>query len=615
MRPVLGTLRIASVAFLCLVVMAQLTTGGIASGESVSSTHLSEMRTESKPSSVTPWKPRPVLGPQNTLVLLIDFSDIRFRSSLGEVRSLVDLVDQWFRRSSYGKMYINYTIYEDILTLPGAMSSYGAPQAGNERGDDTAKGQAYISDALDLLMSHTNLNLEHYEHIVLMHAGGDEAESGNPNDIWSHCDCVGPIVDENPNQEASWVITDDSGTITHAFWGISTFSEDEHWAVFAHEFTHSLGVSDLYTYGTDGYSEGPGVGFWSNMATGAFLDPPADIDGWSKYILGWIDATTVDSPQGEYTIYTLDSAQEPKALLVKISGNEDEYYFLHARRKAGADAALPSEGVIVFKINRWRERSLRGEELALLYDANPDAPPECSNYSGQGRELCEPLDAPYNEKGKEYHFSFYDLSANLLLNDDGCWDESTRIGFRVQPSADDAFRVTLGASPEEVGTTEACAAPAAATGTTQTTIQTGTPTCIIATAAFGSAMAPEVVHMRYVRDKLIGSTRAGRMLVEAFNTFYYSWSSSLASAIAPSSALRAIFRVLLLPLVWTVHAAGISFSAVSALTGNAHLASVAAFLLAACMSFASYVAVPTLVAMKLVVRLRTRRATSRIPRE
>jgi M6 family metalloprotease-like protein len=562
------------------------------------------MRTESKPSLVTPWKPRPVLGPQNALVLLIDFSDIRFRSSLGEVRSLVDVVDQWFRRSSYAKMYINYTIYEDALTLPGAMSSYGAPQAGNERGDDAARGQAFISDALDLLMSQTNLNLEHYEHIVLMHAGGDEAESGNPNDIWSHCDCVGPIADENPSQEASWVITDDSGAITHAFWGISTFSEDEHWAVFAHEFTHSLGVSDLYIYGTDGYSAGPGVGFWSNMATGAFLDPPADIDGWSKYILGWIDATTVDSPQGEYTIYTLDSAQEPKALLVKISGNEDEYYFLHARRKAGADAALPSEGVIVFKIDRLRERSLAGEELALLYDANPDTPPECSNYSGQGRELCEPLDAPYNMKGKQYQFSFYDLSANLLLNDDGCWDESTRIGFRVQPSADDAFRVTLGASPEEVGTTEACAAPVTPASTAETTITIAAPTCIIATAAFGSAIAPEVAYMRYVRDKLIGSTHLGRMLVDAFNAFYYSWSPPVARTVGSSSFLQAAFRVLLVPVVLAVHAAALSFVAVSGMAGSAEAAAVVAFVLAASMCIVAYVVLPFAVCLKFVQAVR-----------
>ena len=604
MRLVLDPVRIASVAFLCLVVMAQLTAGGMASGHGSSSAYSPEMLAESKLSSITPWKPRPVLGPQNTLVLLVEFSDVRFRSSITEVRSRVDLVDQWFRKSSYGKMFINYTIYEDVLTLPSAMSSYGAPKAGDERGDDPAKGETYIIDALNLIIAQQNLDLGEYKHIVLIHAGGDEAESGNPNDLWSHCDCVGPIADENPREEASWVLYDDSGNIIHAFWGISTFSEEEHWAIFVHEFTHSLGASDLYVYGSDGYSEGPGVGFWSNMATGAFLDPPIDIDGWNKYILGWIEATTVGSPQGEYTIYTLDSAQEPKALLVKINGNEDEYYFLHARRKAETDAALPSEGVIMFKINRWRERSLRGEELALLYDANPDTPAECSSYRGEGRELCETLDAPYNEKGKQYHFAFYDLSANLLLDDNGCWDESARIGFRAEPTGDDSFRIRLGATPDEVGITGTCATQETRIDTTQTTTVTGTPTCIIATAAFGSEMAPEVAYMRFVRDKLIGSTYVGRMLVDAFNAFYYSWSPLVARAMDASGILRAVFRVLLLPTVLAAHAAALSFTAIASTLGNVDVASVVAFMLAATTCVVAYVVLPTLIGLKTVRAIR-----------
>jgi M6 family metalloprotease-like protein len=614
MRPLPGTLRIVSVAFLCLIVMAQVTTGGLASSKSVSSNHVSEMRIRSKPSSVTPWKPRPVLGPQNTLVLLVDFSDVRFRSSLGQIRTLVNTVDQWFRKSSYGKMYINYTIYEEVLTLPSTMSSYGAPESGNERGDDSAKGQTYISDALDLATSQTNLNLASYKHVVLVHAGGDEAVSGDPNDIWSHCDCVGPIADENPSQEASWVITDDSGKITHAFWGISTFSEDEHWAIFAHEYTHSLGVTDLYVYGSDGYSAGPGVGFWSNMATGAFLDPPADIDGWNKYILGWIDVVTVDSPRGEYTIYTLDSAQDPKALLVKISGHEDEYYFLHARRKAGADAGLPSEGVIVFKINRLLERSLEGEELAYLYDANPDTPGDCSNYSGQGSELCQSLDAPYNEKGKQYQFSFYDLSESLLLNDDGCLDSDTGTGFRVQPVGDDGFRITLGASTDEIGTTEACSAPVTTTGPTQTrtTITIAGPSCVIATAAFGSVLAPQVAYMRYVRDKLIGSAPLGRILVDGFNAFYYSWSTQVAQIVGSNSFLRAAFRLLLVPVIAAVHAAALSFLAISGITGSADAGAIVAFVLAASICIVAYVVLPFAVGLKLIYAMRRSRRNTPI---
>jgi hypothetical protein len=327
------------------------------------------------------------------------------------------------------------------------------------------------------------------------------------------------------------------------------------------------------------------------MAAGATLDPPVDIDGWSKYILGWIQAITVDSPHGEYTIHTLDSAEEPKALLIGIEGSDYEYYFVHARRKSDTDAALPSEGVVVFRMNTLLERSLVGNELALISDANPDTPPECDRYSGRAHELCLPLDAPYNEIGRTYTFSYYGLSADLVLNDNGFWDDSARIAFRVDPVAGDAFKITLGGSPQEVGIAET---------TTTGPTQTGTPGCIIATAAFGSEMASDIVYMRYVRDRLIGSTHMGQGLVEAFNTFYYSWSPPLARTIAPSSTLRAIFRVLLLPLVWIVHVAAAVFTTTALLTGNPQVASLTAFLLAVSMCLVSYVIAPVLITAKLL---------------
>jgi predicted nucleic acid-binding Zn-ribbon protein len=62
------------------------------------------------------------------------------------------------------------------------------------------------------------------------------------------------------------------------------------------------------------------------------LDPPVDIDGWSKYLLGWVEAVTVER-DGEYTIHTLDKPDEPHGLIIPI--NDKEYYFIHARRPVG----------------------------------------------------------------------------------------------------------------------------------------------------------------------------------------------------------------------------------------------------------------------------------------
>jgi len=133
---------------------------------------------------------------------------------------------------------------------------------------------------------------------------------------------------------------------------------------------------------------------------------------------------------------------------------------------------------------------------------------------------------------------------------------------------------------------------------------------VIATAAYASDQAPEVVYMRYVRDNLIGSTPTGRALVEAFNDFYYSWSPWLAEAISASALLRAVFRVLLLPLIGIVHATALIFAAIGTMTGSADVASVIAFLAAASMTLAIYVALPVLGLAKLKDTIRARQISA-----
>jgi len=124
--------------------------------------------------------------------------------------------------------------------------------------------------------------------------------------------------------------------------------------------------------------------------------------------------------------------------------------------------------------------------------------------------------------------------------------------------------------------------------TTSTT--TSSPKCVIATAAYGSEMASEVVYMRHVRDGLIGSTVIGRPIVQDWNAFYYLWSPPVAATIAQNSNLQALFRTLLMPLVAIVHVTAWVFTAL----GSGDFASVVAFTVAAALSISIYIAVPAL---------------------
>lgn len=70
--------------------------------------------------------------------------------------------------------------------------------------------------------------------------------------------------------------------------------------------------------------------------------------------------------------------------------------------------------------------------------------------------------------------------------------------------------------------------------------------CFIATAAHGSTMAGDLVTLRAFRDTVLMDSELGRSFVEA----YYRHGRVLAAWIADKPVLRAVVRVLLVPVVW-----------------------------------------------------------------
>jgi len=73
--------------------------------------------------------------------------------------------------------------------------------------------------------------------------------------------------------------------------------------------------------------------------------------------------------------------------------------------------------------------------------------------------------------------------------------------------------------------------------------------CLIATAAFGSEMAPQVQFLREIRDNTVLQTESGSAFMAGFNQFYYSFSPTVADYERENPVFKEAVKLTLTPLL------------------------------------------------------------------
>ena len=73
--------------------------------------------------------------------------------------------------------------------------------------------------------------------------------------------------------------------------------------------------------------------------------------------------------------------------------------------------------------------------------------------------------------------------------------------------------------------------------------------CLIATAAYGSELAPQVQLLREIRDNTLYSTESGSSFMAGFNQFYYSFSPAIADLERQSPAFKEVIKTAITPMI------------------------------------------------------------------
>ena len=76
--------------------------------------------------------------------------------------------------------------------------------------------------------------------------------------------------------------------------------------------------------------------------------------------------------------------------------------------------------------------------------------------------------------------------------------------------------------------------------------------CLIATATYGSELAPQVQQLREIRDNIVLDTHSGAAFMSTFSQFYYTFSPTIADWERQSPAFKEAVKIAITPLITTL---------------------------------------------------------------
>lgn len=270
------------------------------------------------------------------LVILVQFPDQKPSMSVEDIKEKFfgkKGFASYYKQQSYGVLALEGDVIQAWYTLPQNMGYYGDNYEANI--------EAMIDDAISA--ADKDVDFSQYDSdgdgvvdaFFVVHAGGaDEDGGGNGEEIWSHYYTISPVT------------VDGVQVIDY-----ETVSEESPVGIIAHEFGHYLGLPDLYdTVPDDGLSKG--IGDWSIMGYGGYLEDAGSFDPWSKYYLGWLDSSRLISIENPDYYSIVDDQLTYGAPYYRLKLSSSEYFLVENRHKQELMDGGSGEGLLVWHVDQ-----------------------------------------------------------------------------------------------------------------------------------------------------------------------------------------------------------------------------------------------------------------------
>ena len=354
------------------------------------------------------------------LVILVNFTDMAFETDKAEMDSMLTGKNytrdysynygdrkyfvtsegsawKYFYDSSNGQYSPQFDVVGPV-TVSTDMAFYGKnnPSTDFDNAPWTMVKEAcqLVDDSVDFSL-YDNDNDGYIDFVYVIYAGYGEADGGEENTIWPHsywlleagitCKVDGKYVD-------LYACGNELDYFSNQHTGIGTF---------CHEFSHVLGLPDLYT--TEGQTHKT-LGSWDILDYGPYnndMNTPPAYSAYERFMMGWLmPELIVDTAN----ITLQDLKESNRALLISSSdehnliGNDPKptnFYLLENRQQKGWDEYLPGHGMMLTKIQysyrKWDENTVNNTAKSMgvdLIEADGMTPNSKQNgYDGKPGDL------------------------------------------------------------------------------------------------------------------------------------------------------------------------------------------------------------------------------------
>lgn len=338
------------------------------------------------------------------LVILVSFSDVAFSTSRADMDSMLvgedytrdySYVDNdgdsvhvtskgsarsYFEQASSGQYKPEFDVVGPV-TVSKNMEYYGKNVANFDANPWVMVKEAceLVDDSVDFTQ-YDNDNDGKVDFVYVIYAGYGEADGAEENTIWPHSyqlSDAGVYCKVDEKRVDQYACGNELDLVTNQYTGIGPF---------CHEFSHVLGLPDLYVTNNAGHKT---LDEWSIMDYGPYsndCNTPPTFSAYERFFMGWLTPRVMCEKE---KVALLELQTSNTALLIcetdehNLVGNNPNpttFHLLENRQRVGWDTYLPGHGLMLTKVQysskKWTENTVNNVASKMgvdLIEADGDA--------------------------------------------------------------------------------------------------------------------------------------------------------------------------------------------------------------------------------------------------